>query len=117
MAVQSIGQIRKKYGEDQAREIIDTCAYVSVMSAQDPESRKYFSELFGSRRVLKVTSNDSVGTGSWWDASQQGSGSSRGAQEVREPIFQPEDFGNLGDRVAILANGKYIVADKCYWWK
>ena len=117
MAVQSIGQIRKKYGEDQAREIIDTCAYVSVMSAQDPESRKYFSELFGSRRVLKVTSNDSVGTGSWWDASQHGNSSSRGAQEVREPIFQPEDFGNLGDRVAILANGKYIVADKCYWWK
>ena len=117
MAVQSIGQIRKKYGEDQAREIIDTCAYVSVMSAQDPESRKYFSELFGSRRVLKMTSNDSIGSGSWWNNSRQGNGSSRGAQEVREPIFQPEDFGNLGDKVAILANGKYIVADKCYWWK
>ena len=117
MAVQSIGQIRKKYGEDQAREIIDTCAYISVMSAQDPESRKYFSELFGSRRVLKMTSNESIGPGSWWDDSQQGSGSSRGAQELREPIFQPEDFGNLDDKVAILANGKYIVADKCYWWK
>lgn len=38
-------------------------------------------------------------------------------QEAREYIFQPEDFGNLNDKVIIIANGKYIMADKTYCFK
>ena len=116
MAAQSIGQLRKKYGNEGAREIIDTCQYISVMSAQDPESREFFQKLFGTKRVLKTTSNDSSGGGIWSNGQIQG-GSSRGAQEEREPIIRAEEFGNLGDKVAVYANGKYTIADKCRWFE
>ena len=117
LAMQSIGQLRKKYGEDCAREIIDTCAYISVMSAQDPESRAFFEKIFGTKRVLKTTSNEGYGGSSWWSGNIQSGSSSRGAQEEREPVIRAEDFGNLNDKVAILANGKHILADKCKWYE
>ena len=101
IAAQSIAQLINRYGESSCREIIDTCAYISIMSAQDPQSRKFFQNLIGTQKVLKMTSNDD----------------NRGAQEVREPIFQTEDFANLGDKVIIYAHGKYIVAEKTYYFK
>lgn len=105
MAMQSIAQLTQLYGDAGFRSIIDTCAYISIMSAQDTQSRKYFSELCGTRKVLKI------GT------SQGENSSSRSTQEEREPIFQPEDFGNLNDDVIIIANGKYIRAQKTYFFK
>lgn len=101
IAAQSIAQLINRYGDSSCREIIDTCSYISIMSAQDPQSRKFFQELLGTQKILRMTSNDD----------------NRGAQEVREPIFQTEDFANLGDKVIIYANGKYIVAEKTYYFK
>ena len=106
LAQQSLASLSRRYGEDGCREIIDNCAYISVMSAQDPKSRKFFQELIGTRKVLKVGKTDSShGSGN--------SSNSRSVQEAREPVYQPEDFGNLNDKVVIVANGRYIEADKC----
>ena len=101
MAQQSIAQISKRYGEEGCREIIDTCAYISIMSVQDPKSREFFRDLIGTRKVLKVSTSEGKRT----------------ISEDRESIFQPEDFGNLKDKVVIYANGKYILADKTYCFK
>ena len=87
------------------REIMDNCAYISVMSAQDPKSREYFQKLVGTRKVLKVGKSDTFHT--------NGNSSSMNVQPDREPVYQPEDFGNLNDHVVIVANGRYIEADKC----
>lgn len=105
MAMQSVAQLTQKYGDAGFRSIIDTCAYISIMSAQDPQSRKYFSELCGTRKILKVGTSHGENS------------SSRSTQEDREPVYQPEDFGNLGDDVVIVANGKYIRAEKTYYFK
>lgn len=106
LAQQSLASLSRRYGEDGCREIIDNCAYISVMSAQDPKSRKFFQELIGTRKVLKVGKTDSShGTGN--------NTNSRSVQEAREPVYQPEDFGNLNDKVVIVAEGRYIEADKC----
>lgn len=103
LAQQSIAQLEKRYGTTGCREIIDTCSYLSVMSAQDPQSRKFFQELIGTKKTLKINqSKDNNGK------------SSKSIQEEREYIFQPEDFGNLNDKVIIIANGKYIKAEKTY---
>ena len=32
---------------------------------------------------------------------------------IWEPIYRPADFGNLNDKIVIVADGKYIEADKC----
>jgi type IV secretory pathway TraG/TraD family ATPase VirD4 len=105
LAMQSISQLTQRYGEAGFRSIIDTCAYISIMSAQDPQSREFFSKLCGTRKALKV--GTSGGETSF----------SRSTQEDREPIFQPADFGNLGDDVIIVANGKYVRAQKTYFYK
>ena len=76
------------------------------MSAQDPKSRRFFQELIGTKKILKINqTQNETGT------------SSKSIQEAREYIFQPEDFGNLNDKVIIIANGKYIMADKTYCFK
>lgn len=112
MAQQSISQLINRYGESAQREIIDTCQYISIMSVQDPQSRQFFQELLGERKVLKVTSGLS--------GTEQEKGKltkTRGAVEVREPVFQQGDFANLGDDVIVYANGKYIQAQKTYYFK
>lgn len=109
IAQQSIAQLESRYGKAGARQIIDCCAYVTVMSAQDPESREFFSKLIGTRKTLTVgTTNDG-------DILQKRSNKS--VHEAREPIFFPADFGNLGDDVIIYANGKYIRAKKTYYFE
>ncbi len=109
IAQQSIASLSRKYGETGCREIIDNCAYISVMSAQDPKSREFFQELIGTRKVLRIVKSGSYRA--------KGSGFSKSVQQAREPIYQPEDFGNLKDRVVIIANGRYIEADKCKCYK
>ena len=104
LAQQSIAQIEKRYGEAGCREIIDTCAYISILSAQDPKSREFFQKLIGTRKVLKISN------------SENRKDVSRSINESRESIFQPEDFGNLDEKLIIYANGRYIKAEKikCY---
>lgn len=96
LAMQSVAQLNNRYTPDRAREIIDTCAYVSVMSAQDPASREYFSRMIGDKKVLRRHGDS--------------------ASEATEPIVAPAQFGNLNDQVLIYAHGKYCFADKCYYF-
>lgn len=72
--------------------------YFAIISAQNPVSREFFQKLIGEKKVLKSTSDSS-------------------SQEAREYIFQSADFANLGDKAIIYALGKYILADKIYWYK
>ena len=94
--MQSVAQLNNRYTPDKAREIIDTCAYVSVMSAQDPASREYFSRMIGDKKVLRRHGDS--------------------ASEATEPIVPPAQLGNLNDQVLIYASGKYCFADKCYYF-
>lgn len=116
LAVQSIGQLIKRYGDDGMREITDTMRYFAILSAQDPQSRKWCQELIGKRRVLKRTYTESESPGQYGIRTQTGNGN-RSEAESEEFIFQAEDFGNLGDEVIVYANGRYIKAGKCYWFK
>ena len=106
LVFQSIAQATQRYGDAGFRAIMDTCAYISVMGAQDPDSRDYFSRLCGTHRYHKVTTS--------YDSNKQ---KTRSISEEQEPVFQPADFGNLGDDVIIVANGKYIRAKKTYCFK
>lgn len=112
IAVQSISQLSNRYGENCCKEVIDTCQFISVMSAQDPSSRKFFQDLVGSKRVLKLSTQTSKSSSDNINAS-----SSINAHEEWEPIFRPEDFSNLGDSLIIYAKGKYIKAEKTFYFK
>ena len=108
LCMQSVASLSKRYGDTGARELLDTIAYISIMSAQDTYSRRYFSDMIGEHAVLKT----SASARSRWVTS------SHTITEQMEPIIKPADFGSLvsEDKVVIYANGKYIIADKtkCY---
>lgn len=97
LSMQSIAQLSNRYGDAQAREIIDNCAFISVMSAQDPTSREFFSKMIGEKRVLKKSGSGSI--------------------EVTERIVPPATLGNLHDQVLIYTEGQYVLAGKCYFFK
>lgn len=97
-AMQSISQLSNAYGTDARDEFVDLLHYFAIISAQNPVSREFFQKLIGEKKVLKSTSDSS-------------------SQEAREYIFQSGDFANLGDKAIIYALGKYILADKIYWYK
>lgn len=108
LCMQSVASLSKRYGDTGARELLDTIAYISIISAQDTYSRRYFSDMIGEHAVLKT----SASARSRWVTS------SHTITEQMEPIIKPADFGSLvsEDKVVIYANGKYIIADKtkCY---
>lgn len=118
LLMQSIAQLEGRYGDANAREIIDLCAYISVFNAQDPKSREYFQKLVGRRKILKrSTSLTNPGN-------SQNNTSSFSVSEVDEFIFEAADFGDLNlhgkkkdtKRVLVYANGKYILGETtpCY---
>lgn len=120
MICQSIAQLQKRYGLEGFREIIDNCTYISCMGATDPETCSWFSKLIGDHTVLRRSDNQSMsGT-----ANGNGSTGSQGSSvsRVPEPIYKPQDIANLPNigadgKVLIRANGKYILADKTFWFK
>lgn len=116
VAIQSVGQLIKRYGDYGMREITDTMRYITILSAQDPTSRKWCQELIGKRRVLKRTYSESEGAGRYGFRTSTGSGN-RAEAEAEEYIFKEEDFANLGNDLIIYADGKYIKAEKCFWFK
>lgn len=96
---QSIQQLRYKY-KDGANALIGNCNYHLIYKCHDPESRKSYSDLIGKRKVIDVSSNHPTGN-------QKNSGSKN--ISIRwEPVFQPEDFGDLNNDVIVYFNGKYI---------
>ena len=105
LAMQSIASLERRYGEPGMREIMDNCGYISVMSAQDPKSRRFFQELIGKRQTLKVSTSEGSG-----GRSKQ---ASKSVQEAEEYVYRPEDFGSLQERVVVITGGKYIEADQC----
>lgn len=114
LCMQSLAQLSGKYGENGCRAIMDCCQIISVMSAQDPESRRWFQSLIGTEKVLKVSTNTGGARVFQNDWAQGGGG--RSVQEARDPIFQPEDFANLGNKVLVYIKGKYILAEKTPWY-
>ena len=118
LLMQSIAQLEAKYGDVQAREIIDLCSYISVFNAQDPKSREFFHKLIGTRKMLK--SSTSLSSKSEYDKT---AGESVTVEE--ECIFKAADFGDLNvtdkkgnvtHHVLIYAEGKYLLCETtpCY---
>ena len=109
LCMQSISQIDKVYTTNVRKEIFDTCDYYQIYSVQDPDTRKYFADLFGQKDVLTVSSSS--------PDSKSGS-SSKSATKSKEYIIPPEEFGRLAEnnKVALYHNGRYAIADKVQYF-
>lgn len=106
---QNPAQLERRYGRDGARSLISNCNYQAILGSNDIDASKQFSEMFGSKKVLKIGESD---------AHSQRSFHSTTTQEVREPVILPEDFGDLPSKkqMALYFHGKYCICYKinCY---
>ena len=107
LAMQSRAQIEKHYGKEGTTEIMDCTQCILILGVQDPESRKYFSDFLGTKKVLKISNNI--------DEKEIQKG--RIVSESREPIFESAQFGALGDYLVVYLKGKYILAEKQFYFK
>jgi type IV secretion system protein VirD4 len=114
LLMQSIAQLEGCYGEAHTREIIDLCAYISVINAQDPKSRRFFQELCGKKLELQRNISGTKKT-------QNNSSNGYSISEVEKYAFNAEDFGDLRlydkkankyiPRILVYANGHYALAE------
>lgn len=107
LAMQSRAQLEKHYGKEGTIEIMDCTQCILILGVQDPDSRKYFSDLIGTKKVLKISNNI--------DSKEIQKG--RMVSEAKEPIFEPAQFGDLGDYFVVYLKGKYILAEKQFYFK
>lgn len=106
---QNLSQLEYRYQPIGARSILGNCNYQVILGSNDINSSKVFSETFGTKKVLKISNSES-------NSGDKTSGKS--VQETREPVFYPEDFGDLPsqDKMIIYFKGKYCECKKlnCY---
>jgi type IV secretion system protein VirD4 len=89
--VQSMAQLDTIYGKDERKVIADNCRFKLVLSATDPETQKYFSDLAGQRTAM--ARGVTVGAGLMPNMSRNEQGT---------PLIRPEEWANL-DKPILLA--------------
>lgn len=89
--IQSMAQLDSIYGKDQRKVIADNCRFKLVLSATDPETQKYFSDLAGQRTAM--ARGVTVGAGLIPNVSRSEQGT---------PLIRPEEWANL-ERPILLA--------------
>lgn len=109
---QSLAMIEKHYGVAGRKLLMDCVKVNCFLSIMDPDTRDWASRLIGTRKVLKISNSE--------QQNQTPSGTSgRSVTEAREKVFEPEVFGDLPntDELIIYYMGKYIRAEKTYYFK
>lgn len=107
---QSLAMIEKHYGVAGRKLLMDCVKVNCFLSIMDPDTRDWASRLIGTKKVLKISNNE--------QQTQYGS-SGRSVTEAREKVFEPEEFGDLPntEELIIYYKGKYIKAEKTYYFK
>lgn len=100
LAIQNLSQLQARYGQTGTRTILGNTNYQAILSSNDLDSSTYWSRLFGTKKVLKITDSES----------------GRSISETKEPVFCPEDFSDLGSEMILYYKGKYCRCEKinCY---
>lgn len=91
---QNQAQTEYRYNEVGARSILGNCNYQIFLGSNDTKSSKIYSEIFGQRKVLKISTSETKA---------KGDSTGRSIQESTELIYPPTHFGDLP------ANGKMVV--------
>lgn len=107
---QSLAMLDNHYGIAGRKLLMDCVKTNCFLSIMDPDTRDYASRLIGTRRVLHVSNSEQY---------SQKNSSGKTVSEARERVFEPEAFGDLPneDALIIYSNGKYIKAQKTYYFK
>ena len=105
LLTQSLADIDLVYSIDERKVILDNARYIVVLSAQDVDTRRYFSDLVGKQETQRksTTSGD------------HGGSSTTSYQE--EYAIHPNKWRDLGDKLIVIHGGGYIMLKKNYYFK
>jgi len=81
--VQSVSQLRERYGLEGATNLLSCFSTVFLFRANDPESGHWASRLIGQQQVKRSTTAESISGGSSRSGSGQGGSESRGRSRAR----------------------------------
>ncbi|MBH1942543.1 type IV secretory system conjugative DNA transfer family protein [Mobilitalea sibirica] len=101
--IQSMAQLDKIYGKDERKVIADNCRFKFILSATDPETQKYFSDLAGQKTVM--AKGESFSTSAW--------GSSKSEQGT--PLIRPEEWANLEQPILLAPRLQPVKLDLAFW--
>lgn len=99
-----MAQLDAVYGKDERKIIADNCRFKLVLSATDPETQKYFSNLAGQKTVM--AEGYSSGKGINITGHQQGA-----------PLIRPEEFSNLDKPILFAPKLQPTQVDFAFWDK
>lgn len=106
---QNLSQLEHRYQPTGARTILGNCNYQIILGSNDINSSKVYSDMFGNKKVLKVSNSETKA---------QNASSGWSTQESKEKVFEPEYFGDLpaNNKMIVYFKGKYVECDKlnCY---
>lgn len=102
--IQSMAQLDTIYGKESRTVIADNCRFKLVLSATDPETQKYFSDLAGQK--TSMAKGITVGAGFVPNVSRNEQGT---------PLIRPEEWGNL-EKPILLAPKLQPVPLTMAWW-
>lgn len=102
--IQSMAQLDKIYGKDDRKVIADNCRFKLVLSATDPETQKYFSDLAGQRTAL--AKGMTVGAGLIPNMS---------SHEQGTPLIRPEEWGLLEKPILFAPRLQPVALDLAFW--
>lgn len=104
--IQSMAQLDTIYGRENRKVIADNCRFKLVLSATDPETQKYFSDLAGQKTAM--ARGITVGAGIMPNMSRNEQGT---------PLIRPEEWANLEKPVLLAPRLQPVQVDLAFWDK
>lgn len=104
--IQSMAQLDEVYNANQRKIIADNCRFKLVLSATDPETQKYFSNLAGQMTAL--AKGITVGAGFVPNMSKHEQGT---------PLVRPEEWANLEKPILFAPKLQPTQVDLAFWDK
>ncbi len=104
--IQSMAQLDAIYGMNERKIIADNCRFKMVLSATDPETQKYFSDLSGQKTIL--SKGMTVGAGIMPNISRTEQGT---------PLIRPEEWGKLHKPILLATNLHPVELELAFWDK
>lgn len=104
--IQSMAQLDEIYNPNQRKIIADNCRFKLVLSATDPETQKYFSDLAGQRTAM--AKGVTVGAGIIPNMSRHEQGT---------PLIRPEEWANLEKPILFAPRLQPVQINLAFWDK
>jgi type IV secretory pathway TraG/TraD family ATPase VirD4 len=102
---QSLADLDLIYGKDERRAMLENFAYKVVLSANEHDTQRYFSDLAGEIETVRHTYTDN----------QDGGSESR--TRHREKRIYPEEFAKLGDNLVLFHPGGVHQLRKAFYFR